>query len=94
MQKPKKMKSTNQREHIGNLAKLGIKMGSETISSALGKKRINEGITHALDLYKCGASKIRNKKVQKAVNPDIANYIVTETQKKANDNLNNLFGGV
>ena len=33
-------------------------------------------------------------KVQKALNSDIANYIVTETQKNAKDNLNNLFGGV
>ena len=55
---------------------------------------IDEGIKDAPDLYKYGASKIRNKKVQKALNSDIANYIVTETQNKEKDNLNNLFGGV
>ena len=58
------------------------------------EKIIDEGIKHAPDLYKYGTSKMRNKKVQKALNSDIANYIVTETQNKAKDNLNNLFGGV
>ena len=75
---------------LENLAKLGIKMGSKVISSALGEKIIDEGIKHAPDLYKYGTSKIRNKKVQKALNSDIANYIRTETQNKAKDNLNNL----
>ena len=51
---------------------------------------IDEGIKHALDLYKYGTFKIRNKKVQKALYSDIANYIVTKTQ----NNLNNFFGGV
>ena len=36
---------------------------------------------------KYGTSKIRNKKVQKALNFDIANYIVTETQNTAMDNF-------
>ena len=75
---------------LGNLAKLGIKMGSKSINSGLGKKIIDEGIKHPPDLYKYGTSKIRNKKVQKALYSDIANYIVTKTQ----NNLNNFFGGV
>ena len=69
-------------------------MGSKAINSGLGKKIIDEGIKHNPDLYKCRTSKIRNKKVQKALNSDIASYIVTEMQNKAKDNLNNLFGGV
>ena len=69
-------------------------MGSKAINSGLGKKIIDEGIKHAPDLYKYGAFKNRNKKVHKALNSNIANYIVTETQNKAKDNLNNPLGGV
>ena len=65
-------------------------MGSKALSSGLGKK-IDEGIKHAPDLYKYGTSKIRNKKVQMALNSNILNYIVTEAQDKTNDNLINLF---
>ena len=69
-------------------------MGSKAINSGLWKKIIDEGIKHAPDLYKYGTSKMRNKKVQKALNSDIANYIVTETQNEAKDNLSNLFAGL
>ena len=69
-------------------------MGLKAINSGLGKTIINEGIKHTVDLYKYETSKIRNKKVQEALNSDIANYIKTETLNKAKDNLNNLFGGV
>ena len=47
---------------LGNLAKLGLKMGSKAINSWLGKKISNQGIKHASDIYKCGTSKISNKK--------------------------------
>lgn len=53
---------------------------------------IDEDIKHAPELYKLGTSKIENKNVKRALNSDVANYIVTETLKKAKDNLNNLFG--
>ena len=46
-------------------------MGSKAINSGLGKK-IDEGINHAPDLYKYETSKIRNEKVQKALNSNIA----------------------
>ena len=58
------------------------------------KKKLNEGIKHAPDLYIYETPKIRNKKVQKALNSDIENYIVTETRNKVKDNSNNLFGGI
>ena len=57
-------------------------MGSKAINSGLGKKLIDEGIKHAPELYKLGTSKIKNKNVKRALNSDIANYIVTETKKK------------
>ena len=41
-----------------------------------------------------GSSKIKNKIVQQALNSDIASYVVEETQNKAKNKLNNLFGGV
>ena len=47
-----------------------------------------------MELYKFGISKITSKNVRKVLDSDVANYIVEETQKKAKDDLNNLFGGV
>ena len=69
---------------IGNLAEWGISMGSKAINSGLGKKLIDEGIKYAPELYKLGTSKIKNKNVKRALNSDVANYIVTETKKKQN----------
>ena len=90
----KRRKAQTGGSKLENLAKLGIKMGLKAINSGLEKKKLNEGIKHAPDLYKYETSKIRNKKVQKALNSDIENYIVTETRNKVKDNSNNLFGGI
>ena len=69
-------------------------MGSKAINSALGKKLIDKGIENIPNLVRYGSLKIKNKNVQGALDSDIANYIVEETQNKAKDKLNNLFGGV
>ena len=69
-------------------------MGSKAINSALGKKLIDKGIENIPNLVRYGSLKIKNKNVQGALGSDIANYIVEETQNKAKDKLNNLFGGV
>ena len=69
-------------------------MGSKAINSALGKKLIDKGIENIPNLVRYGSSKIRNKNIQRALDSYIANYIVEETQNKAKDKLNNLFGGV
>ena len=61
----------------GSLANLGISMGSKAINSVLGY----------------GPSKSKNKNVKRALNSDIANYVVEETQNKAKNKLTNLFGG-
>ena len=79
---------------VGNLTKLGINMGSKAINSVLGKKIIDEGIKQIPNIYKYGTSKIKNKNVQRALNSDLANIIVDETQNRAKNLLNNLFGGV
>ena len=60
-----------------SLANLGISMGSKAINSVLGY----------------GASKSKNKNVKRALNCDIANYVVEETQNKVKKKLRNLFGG-
>ena len=52
-------------------------MGSKAINSVLGY----------------GASKSKNKNVKRALNCDIANYVVEETQNKVKKKLRNLFGG-
>ena len=76
------------------LFKKGLKPGSKAVSSEIGKKLIDEGIKHVPEFYKLGKSKIRNKNVRRALDSDVANYIVKETQKKAKQDINNLFVGI
>ena len=78
----------------GNLANLGISKGSKAINSILGKKIIDKGIENISSLFRYGASKIKNKNVHRALNPDIANYVVEETQNKGKNKRTNLSGGV
>ena len=66
-------------------------MGSKAINSVLGKKMIDKGIENIPNLFRYGASKIKNKNVQQALNCDIANYVMKETQNKAKNKLTNLF---
>ena len=56
------------------------------------KKLIDEKVKHAPEPYKLGASKIKNKSVKKALESDVADYIVKETQKEVKEDVNNLFG--
>ena len=70
-------------------------MGSKAINSVLGKKLIDKGIESLPNIVKFGASKIKNKNIQQALDSDIAKYVVEEAQNKAQEqlnNLNNLFG--
>ena len=78
----------------GNLPNLGICMGSKAINSVLGKKIIGNWIENIPNLFRYGASKTKNKNVNWALNSDIANYVLEETQNKAKNKLTNLFGGV
>ena len=75
------------------IANLRIKIGSKAINSVLGKKLIDKGIENIPNLTRYGSSKIKNKNVQRALNSDIANYVVEETQNKAKNRVNDLFGG-
>ena len=69
-------------------------MGSRAINSVLGKKLIDKGIENIPNIVRYGSSKIKNINVQRSLNSDIASYVVEETQNKAKNKLNNLFGGV
>ena len=101
-----KRKKQNGGSLLGNIAKWRVNMAAKTLlkkglnaeskalSSEIGKKLIHEGIKHAPVLYKLGTSKIRNKNVTAAPDCDVANYIVKETQKKAEEDLDNLSSGV
>ena len=74
-----------------DLANLGIKMGSKAIKSVLGKKLIEKGIENMPNVFKCGVSKVKNKNVQRALNSDIANYVVEEAQNKVQNKARSLF---
>ena len=69
-------------------------MGSKAINSVLGKKIIDKEIENIPNLVKYGTSKIKNKNVRRALNSDIANCVVEETQNKAKNKLWNHFGGI
>ena len=77
---------------VKTLFKKGVSIGSKALSSEIGKKLIDKGIKHAPELYKLGASKIKNKSMKKALESDVADYVVKETQKKVKEDVNNLFG--
>ena len=64
------------------LFKKGLDVGLRAITSEISKKLISKGIKHAPGLYKIGTSKIKNKNMKKALESDVPNYVVEETQKR------------
>ena len=75
---------------IGLLRK-GLGVGARAINSEVEKKLVDEGIKHTPELYCLETSKI-NKNIKKALESEVANYVVKEAQKKAAENVENLFG--
>ena len=69
-------------------------MGFKAINSVIRKKLTDKGIENIPNIFICSMSKIKNKNVQRALNSDIVDYVVEETQIQAKNKLNNLFGGV
>ena len=65
-------------------------MGSKAINSVLGRKLIDKRIESLPDIVKFGASKIKIKNIQRALDFDIANYVVKEAQNRAQNQLNTL----
>ena len=74
-----------------NLAKTGLELGSKALGSEFGKKLINKGIDSIPNIFKFGASKIRNKNVKRAMRSDIAKMVVQEAQNKAKNKYDYLF---
>ena len=85
---------TNWKRASRQFSKSCVSMGSKAKSSAIGKKLIDKGIENIPNIFKYGLSKIKNKNVQRALNSDIADYAVEETQNQAKNKLGNLFGCV
>ena len=48
-----------------NLAKVGLELRSKALNSSFGKKLVNKGIDNIPNIFKYGASKIKNKNVKK-----------------------------
>ena len=83
---------------VGNIVRLGAKVGSKlgssgffrraittgttALSSQLGKKLIFKRIKHDPDLYRLEKSIIKNKNMRKALQSDVGNYLVEETNKQ------------
>ena len=64
------------------LFKRGISTGTRVLNSELGQKLIDEGIMQAPNLYRLRTSKIKNINVKKALESDVANYLVEVTQQQ------------
>ena len=77
-----------------NLLKPGFDLGSKVLGSDIGKKLINKGIDNIPNIFKFGASKIKNKNVKKALESEIADMVVNKAQGRARKKYNstNLFG--
>ena len=74
-----------------NLAKVGLELRSKALGSEFGKKLINKGIDNIPNIFKFGASKIKNKNVQKALKSEIADIVMEEAQNRAKNKYDSLF---
>ena len=74
-----------------NLAKAGLGLASKALGSEFCRKLINKGIDNILNIFKFGASKIKNKSVKEALQSEIADMIVKETQNRAKNKYDSLF---
>ena len=63
----------------------------KALGKKFGKKLINKGIDNIPNIFKFGASKIKNKNVQKALQSEIANMVVEEAQNKPKIKYDSLF---
>ena len=87
-----KRKAAQSRKGLeSNLVKAGFDLGTKALSSEFGKKLINKGIDNIPNIFKFGVSKIKNKKVQKALSSDIADMVVAEAQNRAKNRYTSLF---
>ena len=74
-----------------SLVKAGFDLGSRALRFEFGKKLINKGIDSIPDIFKFGASKIKNKNVKNALNSEIADMVLDEAQNKAENKYSTVF---
>ena len=74
-----------------NLAKARLELGLTALGSEFGRRLINKGIDNIPNIFKFGASKIKNKNVRRAIQSDIADMVVKEAQSRARNKYDNLF---
>ena len=67
----------------GDLIKTGISLGSKALGSDIGKKIINKGIDNIPNIFRFGRSKVKNKRIKKALESERADSVVNEAQNKA-----------
>ena len=67
----------------GDLIKTEISLGSKALGSDIGKKIINKGIDNIPNIFRFGRSKVKNKRIKKALESEIADLVVNEAQNKA-----------
>ena len=65
-----------------NLIKAGFDPGSKALGSEICKKLTNKGIDSIPNVSKFGASKIKKKTVNRALNSEIADLVVNEAQNR------------
>ena len=67
----------------GDLIKTGISLGSKALGSDIGKKIINKGIDNIPNIFRFGRSKVKNKRIKKALESETADLVVNKAQNKA-----------
>ena len=67
----------------GDLIKTGTSLGSKALGSDIGKKIINKRIDNIPNIFRFGRSKVKNKRIKKALESEIADLVVNEAQNKA-----------
>ena len=75
---------------VSNLAKAGLELGSKAVGSQFGKKLINKRINNIPNIFNFGISKIKNKKVKRVMESDIAKMVFVEAANRAKNKYENL----
>ena len=60
----------------------GIDIGLKVLNSTLRKKIIEEGIKQTPAIYDAGVKRIKNDKIKKVLESDLANYAVKKVKRQ------------
>ena len=67
---------------VRNLLKSGLNIGSKLYKDAVGQKIIEDGIKNACNIYSAGVKRVSNKKLLRALEFDLAHYVVKRVQNE------------